>query len=181
VPSKALSSTGRPSFNLFFAVKTRNDEGDESPVSNIARLSYGGHLNLRSRPRLVKVQVKVSRTTANLTGSEPYSETRRSSTRPHKNHLGKHHGSVIEYASRTWLPLIKSIVVEHFRISYVVEGLAVATLLALALHAFTKLSGRRSDASTKPALQSTARCLAPLPEYPKVDTLYLHSYIHGLR
>ncbi|CAN8014866.1 unnamed protein product, partial [Ixodes persulcatus] len=54
--ARALSSTGRPSFNLFFAVKTRNDEGDESPVSNIARLSYGGHLNLRSRPRLVKVQ-----------------------------------------------------------------------------------------------------------------------------
>ncbi|EEC02495.1 hypothetical protein IscW_ISCW001071 [Ixodes scapularis] len=72
VPSKALSSRGRPSFNLFFALKTRNAEGDESPVSNIARLSYGGLLNLRSRPRLVKVQVRVSRTTANLTGSEPY-------------------------------------------------------------------------------------------------------------
>lgn len=57
VPLKALTrnDTSGTSFNLFFAMRSRNTEDEESPVSNIVRASY---LPYGIRPGALLVKAK---------------------------------------------------------------------------------------------------------------------------
>ncbi|XP_064469459.1 calcium-activated chloride channel regulator 3A-1-like [Ornithodoros turicata] len=51
IPPRALGRTKATAVNLYFAMKTRNSAGQTSPVSNVARVSYGLYDLLKPRAR----------------------------------------------------------------------------------------------------------------------------------